>query len=92
VEATGANTLAMSVRDAVPGSKVVVLATPWAGVREAIEAAGNLAGKVLVDATNPLKADLSGPAMGHTTAAGEEVARCTAVIWGAHRPAFSPPP
>jgi 8-hydroxy-5-deazaflavin:NADPH oxidoreductase len=75
VQATGGKTRAMSVRDAAAGAEVVVLATPWAGVRDAILAAGNLSGKVLVDATNPLKADLSGLELGHTTSAGEVVAR-----------------
>jgi len=53
----------------------VVLATPWAAAREAVKAAGDLSGKILIDATNPLKPDLSGLALGHTTSAGEEVAR-----------------
>ncbi len=75
VQATGGKARAMSVRDAAAGAEVVVLATPWAGVRDAILAAGNLSGKVLVDATNPLKADLSGLELGHTTSAGEVVAR-----------------
>ncbi len=52
-----------------------MFATPWATTAEAIKAAGNLSGKILVDATNPLKPDLSGLAIGHTTSAGEEVAR-----------------
>ncbi len=55
MQATVGKARAMSVRDAVAGAGVVVLTTPWAGAREAIEAAGDLAGKVLFDATNPLK-------------------------------------
>ncbi len=39
---------------------VVVLATPWRATKSAIEAAGDLTGKVIIDCTNPLKADLSG--------------------------------
>jgi predicted dinucleotide-binding enzyme len=44
-------------------------------VQDAIKAAGDLAGKILVDATNPVKPDLSGLALGHTTSAAEQVAR-----------------
>ena len=40
VQATGGKARAMSIRDAVADAEVVVLATPWAGAREAIEAVG----------------------------------------------------
>jgi hypothetical protein len=40
VQATGGKARAMSIRDAVVGTDVVVLATPWAGGRETVEAAG----------------------------------------------------
>lgn len=55
--------------------EVVVLATPWPVAQEALRAAGSLGGKVLIDCTNPLKADLSGLAVGHTTSAAEEISR-----------------
>jgi predicted dinucleotide-binding enzyme len=52
-----------SVGDAVKGAEVVVLATPWNGVRDALEEAGAsrgaLDGVVLVDSTNPLGANFS---------------------------------
>jgi predicted dinucleotide-binding enzyme len=35
---------------------------------------GDLTGKIVVDISNPLKPDMSGLAVGHTTSAGEEVA------------------
>jgi 8-hydroxy-5-deazaflavin:NADPH oxidoreductase len=54
---------------------VVVLAVPWRSVPEALTAAGNLAGKVLLDCTNPVTAELTELTIGHTTSAGEEVAR-----------------
>jgi 8-hydroxy-5-deazaflavin:NADPH oxidoreductase len=40
----------------------------------AIQAAGNLAGKVVVDCTNPLKPDFTGLALGYTTSGAEQVA------------------
>jgi len=52
----GAGTVAEAAADA----EVLVLSTPWNGTREAIESSGNLAGRIVVDCTNPLKADLSG--------------------------------
>src|SRR5580704_2720024 len=42
--------------------------------KAANQAAGNLAGKVVVDCTNPLKEDFSGLALGYTTSGAEQVA------------------
>jgi NADPH-dependent F420 reductase len=72
--ATGKHARAASVTDAVTGAEVVVLATPWSATEAAIREAGELRGKVVVDATNPLKADLSGLTIGHSTSAAEQVA------------------
>lgn len=60
--------------DAAAGAAVVLLATPWAATEEALRGCGNLASKVLVDATNPLDASLS-LTLGHTDSGGEQVAR-----------------
>lgn len=43
-----------TVADAVAGAGVVVLAVPWAAVESALEAAGDLTGRVVIDCTNPL--------------------------------------
>ena len=61
--------------EAVRFGEVVLFAPPWPAVEDALRAAGSLAGKILIDCTNPLKPDLSGLAIGHTTSAGEEIAR-----------------
>ena len=54
---------------------VVVLAVPWWVVPQAIAATrGALEGKVLIDVTNPLKADYSGLAVGTDDSGGEQVA------------------
>jgi predicted dinucleotide-binding enzyme len=65
-----------SVADASRDADVVVLATPWPAVADAIGAAGNLAGKVLIDCTNPLRIGADGLELdiGHTTSGGEYVA------------------
>jgi hypothetical protein len=60
--------------EAAAAGDVIVLATPWPATRGAIQAAGNLAGKV-VDCTNPLKEDFSGLALGYTTSGAEQVAQ-----------------
>jgi 8-hydroxy-5-deazaflavin:NADPH oxidoreductase len=75
VRATGGGASAGSVRDAAAFGEVVVLATPWGdATRQAIESAGNLSGKIVIDCTNPVKPDLSGLEVGHDTSAAEQVA------------------
>ena len=44
---------------AVASAEVVVLAVPWGSVKSALEEAGDLTGKILVDCTNPLGNGLS---------------------------------
>ena len=70
----GGTSRATTVADAVAGSDVVVLATPWPATREILESAGSLAGKVLIDATNPLLPRLAGLEYGTTTSGAEQVA------------------
>src|SRR5690242_5047650 len=72
--ASAPNARIMSVPEAAASASLVVLATPWAGTRDALAAAGDLAGKILVDCTNPLAPDLSGLLIGHTTSAAEQIA------------------
>jgi predicted dinucleotide-binding enzyme len=59
--------------------EVVVLATGWSGTENALRLAGptNLAGKVLIDATNPLDFSSTPPrlAVGHADSGGEQVQR-----------------
>ncbi len=65
---------AVSLQEAVTASEVVLLATPWEAAQEAIEQAGPFAGKILIDATNPLLPRLEGLAIGTYTSAAEHVA------------------
>src|SRR5215469_14558982 len=69
---------AASIPDAVAQSDVVLLATPWEGSRGALQSAGNLTGKVLIDAINPVEISPAflekGLLVGHTTSAGEQIA------------------
>lgn len=54
-------------------AEVVILAIPYGGAAEAIKEAGSLAGKVLVDITNPISADYKSLVIGHTTSSAEEI-------------------
>lgn len=63
-----------AVREAVTASEILLLATPWPATRQAIESAGDLRGKVLIDATNPVLPNLSGLEVGTNTSAAEQVA------------------
>jgi len=64
------------VADAARDAEIVVLATPWDATKDAIEEAGALHGKVVVDCTNPLKMGAGGLdlALGFDTSGGEKVA------------------
>ena len=64
-----------STRDAAQGSEIIVLCTPWDATEAAIRDCGDLSGKILIDATNPLKADFSGLDRGYTTSGAEQVAQ-----------------
>jgi len=71
---SGGNATAGNVSQAAAFGTVVALATPWNATREAVQKAGDLAGKVVLDCTNPLKADLSGLDVPAGTSGGETVA------------------
>lgn len=68
-----------SFSDAASFGDIVVIATAWSGTASAIEMAGpaNMAGKVVIDVTNPLDHSTMPPrlAVGHTDSAGETVQR-----------------
>ncbi|HTL16290.1 MAG TPA: NADPH-dependent F420 reductase [Patescibacteria group bacterium] len=78
VKKCGPNASAGSIAEAASFGQVVVLTTPWDGTKSAIESAGNVTGKIVIDCTNPLPLGanlLDGLSLGHSTSAGEEVAR-----------------
>lgn len=52
---------------------VVILALPFGAAADAIEQAEDLAGKVLVDVSNPISPDYKELVIGHTTSAAEEI-------------------
>jgi 8-hydroxy-5-deazaflavin:NADPH oxidoreductase len=66
---------AAQVAAANPGAKAVAAAGAYADAAQALRAVGDLKGKVVIDITNPLTADFMGLTIGHSTSAGEEIAK-----------------
>ena len=60
--------------EAAAFGEVLALAVPWPVAQQAIESSGKLAGKVLIDCSNPLASDLKGLTVGLNTSAAEQVA------------------
>ena len=72
-KALGARVKGDGLMAAANKSDVVVLAVPFDAAAETLAAAGGLAGKVLIDISNPLTADYMGLTVGHSTSAAEEI-------------------
>ena len=79
LKAAGPKTSAGSFAEAAAFGEMAVLATLWIGTENAIKLAGsqNLAGKMVIDTTNPLDFSTGTPrlSVGHTDSAGETVQR-----------------
>lgn len=79
VRALAAETRAKVARpaEAAASADLVILALPWAAVAEVVTGMGDLAGKIVIDCTNPLgrTEDGIGLVLGHTTSGGETVQR-----------------
>jgi len=72
--ARGVSVRASEVRPAVAAADVVILAVPYDAAAGLAEVA-DFAGKIVVDATNPVKDDFSGLKIGNETSAAEEIAK-----------------
>ena len=70
----GSNARAATLQDTAKSGDVLLLATPWPVTKDVVQGLGDLTGKVLIDATNPLLPDLSGLAVGANTSGAEQVA------------------
>lgn len=66
---------AARVAEAVAATDVVVLAVPYEAAADVLKGAGDLAGKVLVDATNPLADRAQRLSLPNTTSGAEEIAK-----------------
>jgi 8-hydroxy-5-deazaflavin:NADPH oxidoreductase len=70
----GARAQVKGVQEAVAEADAVLLATPWAVTQGALEGAGDLGGKPLLDVTNPIGAGFA-LTHGWKDSGGEQVAR-----------------
>jgi predicted dinucleotide-binding enzyme len=70
-----ASARAGTMEEAMRESDVLLLATPWPATQQILESAGDFANRILIDATNPLKPDLSGLEVANTCSGGESVAK-----------------
>ncbi len=76
LDASGPSASAATPSDAAKDADAILLAVPWPAAEEAVRGLGNLQGKLLMDATNPLVVGPEGLALeiGHTESGGERVA------------------
>lgn len=74
IEGSGGAARAAPVADAVRGAEVVAFAVPWKATRDAVQSAGSLAGKVVIDCTNPFATGLTGLDVPAGSSGGEQVA------------------
>ncbi len=72
-QALGAGVSGADLRSAAEAADLVVLAVPYGAAGETVAAAGGLAGKTVLDISNPVTPDFSGLTLGHTTSAAEEI-------------------
>ncbi len=71
----GGKARAGTAKDAAAFGEMIVLTTPWTAAEAAIRAMGDLAGRVILDATNPLAMgpDGMGLEIGHSISGSEKV-------------------
>src|SRR6185437_9738578 len=70
VAEAGGNAAAAANAEMARMSEVVLLSTPSAATQQALRGVGDVTGKILIDATNPLLPDLSGLSLGLSTSEG----------------------
>ncbi|HEX7178698.1 MAG TPA: NADPH-dependent F420 reductase [Nitrososphaeraceae archaeon] len=75
LKSSNANLTVGGVSEAASFGDVIILAVPWSAVNQIIGIAGDLAGKILVDTTNPFTSDLKGTVIEPSTSAAEEIAK-----------------
>lgn len=75
IAAASPGAFVVAAESALAGSDVVIVATSFTDAVPALKSLGSLAGKIIVDITNPLTADFMGLTVGHDTSAAEEIAK-----------------
>jgi len=69
----GANASAATLAEAAAQADLIALATPWGPMEAIIRSMGNVAGKILIDCTNPLTPERRQLALGFTTSGAEQI-------------------
>lgn len=64
-----------SIPEAIANAEIVVLTTPYEAAKEVLQPASSLAGKIVLDCTNPIAPGLKGLTVGLNTSGAEELAR-----------------
>jgi predicted dinucleotide-binding enzyme len=64
-----------SPEEAVKASDVILLSPRWSTVDDALQAAGPMQGKIVIDCTNPLTGNADALVVGHSTSAAEILAQ-----------------
>jgi 8-hydroxy-5-deazaflavin:NADPH oxidoreductase len=75
IVATSPGAVVVHPADAALDSSVVIVATGFPDAIPALKSLGSLAGKIVIDITNPLSADFMSLTIGHDTSAAEEIAK-----------------
>jgi predicted dinucleotide-binding enzyme len=75
LQSIGSKARAATVAEAAAFGEVIVLSTPWPATEAAIRAMGDIKGKIVLDATNPLTRgpESIGLEIGHSISGGEKV-------------------
>jgi 8-hydroxy-5-deazaflavin:NADPH oxidoreductase len=69
------HTTVVNASEVANGADLIILATGYADAVSALQSAGDLTGKTIVDITNPVTPDYMALTIGHSTSAAEEIAR-----------------
>ena len=70
----GSRVTVVDAKTAAAQAEIIVLAVHYEDAAAVLASLGDVAGKVVVDITNPLTADFTGLTIGHTTSAAETIA------------------
>jgi NADPH-dependent F420 reductase len=70
----GSQVVASDARTAAANAEVIILAVQYSDATAVLALLGNLAGKIVVDMSNPLTADYMALTLGHSTSAAETIA------------------
>ena len=70
---TGKQVIGTDISEAVTQADVVIMAVPYGAIENVLVAAGDLSGKIIVDATNPVNDDYTGLVVGFDTSAAEQI-------------------